>query len=55
MHPVTVNANRPNNLCLDLNDIEGTKSNSTFAKAHFLDVIHIVIVEKKRNQELSEY
>lgn len=36
MHPVSVN--RPNNLCLDLNDIDGTKSNSCFSKAHFLEV-----------------
>lgn len=38
LHPETVN--RPNNLCLNTKDIEGSQSNSCFAKAHFLDVSH---------------
>ena len=45
MHPTSVN--RPNNLCLDLNDIDGTKSNSCFSKAHFLDVKN-PITQKRR-------
>jgi len=36
MHPTTVN--RPNSLCLGINDIEGTQANSSFAKSHFVDV-----------------
>ena len=44
MHPK--NVNRPN-LCLNLNDIEGTKSNSCFTKAHFLDV-HFLFMKKRR-------
>jgi len=35
VHPL--NVNRTNDMCFNVNDIEGTKSNSTYAKAHFLD------------------
>lgn len=45
MHPTKIN--KPNNYCLDLNDIEGTKTGSCFSKAHFLEVILPVTLEKK--------
>jgi hypothetical protein len=36
IHPT--NINKTNNLCLGINDIEGTQANSFNAKAHFIDV-----------------
>ena len=38
MHPAEIAPTRPQNSCLNINDIDGTKANSTFSKAHFLDV-----------------
>lgn len=36
MHPAQVN--RPNNLNLNVKDIEGTQANSYYARSHFVDV-----------------
>lgn len=35
-HPLSVN--RPNNLSLNVKDIEGSQANSFYARSHFIDV-----------------
>jgi hypothetical protein len=38
MHPLEISPNRPKNSCLSIEDIEGTKTNSAYARTHFIDV-----------------
>ncbi len=47
MHPVEISPNRPQNTCLNIGDIDGTKSNSAYSRAHFIDVFFLCYVEKK--------
>lgn len=52
MHPVQISPNRPQNTCLNIGDIDGTKTNSAYSRAHFIDVTYLDNVEKKIIQKL---
>lgn len=43
IHPLEVSQTRPLNLSLNIQDIEGTKSNSFAEKTYFIDVNHLLI------------
>jgi predicted RNA-binding protein associated with RNAse of E/G family len=47
MHPIEISPNRPQNTCLNIGDIDGTKSNSAYSRAHFIDVFFLCYVEKE--------
>ena len=52
MHPVDISPKRPQNTCLNIGDIDGTKTNSAYSRAHFIDVTCLFMLEKEIVQEL---
>lgn len=50
MHPQAVN--RPNNLSLNVKDIDGTQANSFYSRSHFVDVL-LILLRKGESSETT--